>query len=136
VKSAYNLLYKRSSGGTESSSSRSVESFWNRIWSSRVQPKIRNFIWRACRNILPTQTRLFDKQISYTFSCQWCEDEPETSDHVLWHCEFAQRVWATCPVILPARMEIKMSVMDFVSCCLRDLDSTDIVILFYTMWTL
>ena len=55
---------------------------------------------------------------------------------MLWHCEFAQRVWATCSVILPARMEIQMSVVDFVSCCLRDLDSTNIAILLYTAWTL
>jgi hypothetical protein len=29
-----------------------------------------------------------------------------------------------------------MSVVDFMSCCLRDLDSIDIAILFYTAWTL
>lgn len=43
------------------------------LWSGQVQPKIRLFMWRACLDILPTRTKLFDKGFLYSFSCQWCE---------------------------------------------------------------
>ena len=69
VKSAYRLLLQKSSVSSESSSTGSLKKFWNGVWSAKVQPKIRNFIWRACRNILPTQTKLFDKKILSSFSC-------------------------------------------------------------------
>jgi hypothetical protein len=48
VKSAYRLLLQKSSVSTESSLAGSLTKFWNGVWFAKVQPKIRNFIWRAC----------------------------------------------------------------------------------------
>ena len=106
------------------------------MWASNVQPKIRNFIWRACRNILPTQTKLFDKKISSSFSCQWCEDELETSDHILWQCEFAQRVWSASSVKIPSGVNVNMTFMDFLECCLRELGSPEVEITMTIAWML
>jgi hypothetical protein len=136
VKSAYRILNQQECNGAESSSVSSAKFFWKGVWSSKVQPKIRNFIWRACRNILPTQTKLFEKQISSSFSCRWCETEAETCDHVLWRCEFAQRVWSACAVKLPSRVVIQMTVVDFLECCLQELASPDVEIIFTTAWML
>jgi hypothetical protein len=101
-----------------------------------VAPKIRNFVWRACRNILPTQTKLFDMKISSSFSCHWCEEEPETGDHVLWQCEFAQRVWTACSVQLPWSVDMRMAFGDFSDVCLRDMQSPDVELIFTTAWIL
>jgi hypothetical protein len=129
VKNAYWSLLQKSNVITESSSTGSLTKFWNGVWSAKVQPKIRNFIWRACRNILPTQTKLFDKKISSSFSCQWCEDEPETGDHILWRCDFAQRVWSACSVPIPTGVDANGSFSDFLDRCLRDLGSPEIEII-------
>ena len=85
VKSAYYLLLgeANSSSGSSSSGGSLDRHLWSKIWSSQVQPKIRLFMWRACLDIIPTRTKLFDKGILHSFSCQWCETEPETSSHVL-----------------------------------------------------
>ncbi len=95
IKSAYNLLRMQQSqlAAMSSSSSPHWTQLWNGIWATHVQPKIKLFVWRACKNILPTQTNLFDRRVISSFSCKWCDEEAETTDHVLWRCEFAQRVW-------------------------------------------
>ena len=136
VKNAYHLLLQKANVNTESSSAGSLTKFWNGVWSAKVQPKIQNFIWRACRNILPTQTKLFDKKISSSFSCKWCEDEPETGDHILWQCDFAQRVWNACLVPIPSGVDVTGSFSDFLDCCLRDLDSPEIEIIMTVAWML
>jgi hypothetical protein len=110
--------------------------FSGMVWSSRVQLKVRNFIWRACRNILPTQTKLFEKKISSSFSCLWCEEEPETCDHVLWRCEFAQRVWGAFSISLPGGVDILLTFMEFMECCLKGMKFPEVEIIFNTAWML
>ena len=136
VKSAYRLLYQKSISGVASASAGSIKVFWDGVWSSQVQPKVRNFIWRACHNILPTKTKLFEKKISTSFSCPWCEEEPETCDHILWQCEFAQKVWSACSVSLPRGVDIRLSFLEVMECCLKGLKSPDVEIIFNTAWML
>ena len=73
------------------------------------------FIWRACKNILPTQTNLFDRGVTQTFSYHWCEDVAETTDHILWSCDFAQRVWQASTVPIPPRYDLQMSFGDLIN---------------------
>ena len=138
VRSAYQLLRSQLAQQEPSTSSATSlnTKLWNGIWSARVQPKVKMFIWRACKNILPTQTNLFDKGVTQTFSCLWCEDEAETTDHVLWNCEFAQRVWLASTVPIPPRYDFHMSFADFISCALNDIQSPSIEIMFTTAWEL
>ena len=66
VRSAYflQLEIERKSTGNDASSSNParLHSFWNGIWATQVPPKIKTFIWRACNDSLPTQTKLFDRK--------------------------------------------------------------------------
>ena len=89
-------------------------------------------MWRACWDILPTRTKLFDKGFLHSYSCQWCEVEPETSSHVLWQCAFAQKVWKACPVSIPSSCSDIMSFWDFISHCIDVLKASQIAILFTT----
>ena len=36
---------------------------WKTIWALKVPPKVRNFIWRACSNILPTKDNLHHQRV-------------------------------------------------------------------------
>lgn len=36
---------------------------WNKIWSLKVPIKVRNFMWRACCNCLPTNSMLRTKRV-------------------------------------------------------------------------
>ena len=135
VRSAYHLLFgeTNSSSGSSSSGGSLDRHLWSNIWSSQVQPKIRLFMWRACLDILPTRTKLFDKGLLHSFLCQWCEMEPETLSHVLWQCAYAQKIWKACPVPIPSCNE-NMSFRDFIAHCIDVLEVHQIAILFTTAW--
>ena len=138
VKSAYGMLLANQSAPEASSSSSegSVSQCWSAIWSASVQPKIRVFLWRACKGILPTQAKLFDRGISHTYSCLWCGEDAEIVDHVLWQCEFAQRVWKECSAGLPLSFDVNWSFMEFITRCSLDLASPALEIAYTTAWVI
>ena len=137
VKSAYWLLIaQQCQVEASSSSTRDLHGFWTSVWSVKVPPKIKTFVWRVCRNILPTKTKLFERKLTSSYSCTWCMEEPETVDHVLWHCEFARKVWNACPIALPYLNVLGSSLLDFLATCLRELSSPEVEIVFATAWVL
>ena len=84
----------------------------SKLWSAQVPPKVKLFIWKACLNILPTQTSLFDKGILNSFFCKWCLEGHETCYHILWGCEFAQKVWQSVLNPIPISFEAGKTVKD------------------------
>lgn len=36
---------------------------WNRLWKLPILPKVRNFVWRVCSNILPTRANLYRRKV-------------------------------------------------------------------------
>ena len=84
VKSAYRIALKLKHGDwAEHSSARQHGATWGRIWKLNVPPKVRNFIWRACRNCLPTRNNLWRRKVRIEATCDICRQEPETTSHVL-----------------------------------------------------
>uniref|UniRef100_A0A2N9GYZ1 Reverse transcriptase zinc-binding domain-containing protein n=1 Tax=Fagus sylvatica TaxID=28930 RepID=A0A2N9GYZ1_FAGSY len=138
VRSAYKMLLSNTFAAEASSSSPTnhENQLWPAIWSASIQPKVRVFIWKARKGILSTRTNLFDKGLSNSFSCVWCEDEAETGDHLLWGCEFAQRVWKDCPVNFPAHLHASMSFKKVILCCVSDLISPGLEIVLTTAWAI
>ena len=57
-------------------------------------PKVRNFMWRACSDILPTAANLRRQRVPVDFTCTICQQQDETVAHVLWECPLARNVWA------------------------------------------
>ena len=95
VKSAYQVvlrLAQQQSG--ESSNGWSNEKIWKHIWTLKVPPKVRNFLWQACSNILPTRENLQRRKVAVNPQCEFCKQQPETVSHVLWECPFARNTWA------------------------------------------
>ena len=70
-----------------------MKEFWKFIWRLRVPNKIRNFTWRACRNILPTKANLYRRQVTPDSICEVCGKAEETTAHLFWHCHRAKEVW-------------------------------------------
>lgn len=52
----------------------------NCVWN------IKNFLWRACRNCLPTRIRLQTKCVQCPDHCAVCEDYGEDSTHLFFIC--------------------------------------------------
>ena len=67
---------------------------WKTIWSMRVAQKVKNFVWRACRNALPTKKELVRKTITADPICDRCCTTVEDPLHALWSCSEVDIVWA------------------------------------------
>jgi hypothetical protein len=137
VQSAYHLLLaQQRSGKASSSTNSSWNSLWKAIWSARVQPKVKLFIWRACSDILPTQSNLFRRGVSNAMSCRWCEDDVKTVSHALWQCDFAQKVWKAAPISFPSDCVSSLCFTDVVHCCVQSLAHPNLEIMLTTAWKL
>ena len=65
VRSAYSLavqLTKPEAVGTSSDSSHRRH-FWRRIWSLSIPHKLRHFVWRVCKEILPSKANLVKRKV-------------------------------------------------------------------------
>ncbi|KAL8161427.1 hypothetical protein V2J09_012916 [Rumex salicifolius] len=84
VGSAYQMLLQKEiaeeSEGASSSSNDS-ELLWNKLWRLNVPLRVRSFIWRGCRNILPTKVNLCRRGITPDDRCEFC-GRLETDIHV------------------------------------------------------
>jgi hypothetical protein len=67
---------------------------WYLIWKIRTLPKVKNFMWRVCRNCLPTCIRIQDKGINCPDQCVLCDARIEDSLHVFFLCSNSQGIWA------------------------------------------
>jgi len=70
-----------------------MESSWNLIWKLKVPPKVKNLIWRICRNCLPTRVRLRDKGVNCTAKYALCNMDGEDSMHLLFRCASSVNIW-------------------------------------------
>ncbi|KAF5442887.1 hypothetical protein F2P56_035499 [Juglans regia] len=95
VKSAYHLQVSLNDNKMgQASDTSNHEALWNRLWKLKVPNKIKIFIWRSAREILPTRVNLHKRKIIDSPMCPICLIHPETVSHVLWTCKAAQDVWS------------------------------------------
>ena len=98
VKSAYHVAHgwlseRRSLGtGGEESNRQKKKKFWTSIWSLKCPGKVRHFLWKVCKNILPTNLSLWLRKVSKDKRCGLC-GLAESSGHALWECGMAEAVW-------------------------------------------
>lgn len=66
---------------------------WKFVWGLQVPPKIRNFIWRALSDNLPTKVALIARSMDVDPLCGYCNVAEETSIHALVLCPVVKQVW-------------------------------------------
>lgn len=94
VRSAYYLAKEMEDRAkAESSKGRHCSEVWKRLWKLKVPNAEKNFIWRACHNILPTKDNLMRRKVVKDPKCPICELEIETTFHILWECPSAMDEW-------------------------------------------
>ncbi|KAK2398440.1 putative mitochondrial protein [Trifolium repens] len=66
---------------------------WQGIWRLKIPPKVKDLMWRMCRNVVPTRKRLQDKGVQCPLTCVSCSESEEDLDHICFHCPFSVQVW-------------------------------------------
>lgn len=59
---------------------------WNGIWALNCPNKIKNFMWRACRNSVPSKVNLMRRTILQEAICERCHQVEESVVHAVWSC--------------------------------------------------
>ena len=55
---------------------------------------MKNFLWTACSESLPTKLNLWKRKVLCNAWCERCEEEVENIGHAVWHCVVNSQVWA------------------------------------------
>ena len=70
-----------------------MEMIWKLVWSLKCPNKVKHFLWRACKNVLPTKHCLKYRKVILEDNCDLC-GEYESSGHILWGCRVAREAWS------------------------------------------
>ena len=55
--------------------------------------KVRNFVWRACKNSIPVKTNLMKRKVLNEDRCDHCHLSCEDTSHALWNCPCLSPIW-------------------------------------------
>ena len=55
--------------------------------------QVKNFIWRACNESLPTKLNMFKRKVTNNAICEVCEAEMEDTVHAIWGCQRVKEIW-------------------------------------------
>ena len=78
-----------------SSSIENHKKFWKSLWQLRMPNKIKNFVWRACNEVLPTKMNLHHRHVTDLDICDLCGEFPEDTIHAIWTCKEVAGVWSS-----------------------------------------
>ena len=96
VRSVYRFLAKEKSDPTSPPFSQSeAPSVWDCIWRLSVPNKVKNFLWRACREALPVKMNLVRRRVIEEDVCCHCNLKAEDGFHALWDCSELSAIWET-----------------------------------------
>ncbi|KAK7289933.1 hypothetical protein RIF29_03979 [Crotalaria pallida] len=94
-------------------------------------------VWRAAKNILPTNKRLYERGLTIDPICPQCGMEEETIAHVLLQCEETRRIWFASPVTLHVPVDTDLSFTDWISFVINKEEKSGIANVFnliYALW--
>ena len=139
VRSAYGvslkLLRKTCSMRTigDCSDKTKVAQVWKVVWKLNYPNKIKHFMWRACREILPTNYCLAVRRVSNNDRCGFC-GECESSGHILWDCKVVVEVWREVDLGLPRLNQPPRDFVDAVWVTMERKEDTDCVLFAIMTW--
>ena len=82
IRSCYKVLTSTTLG--------SFAGVWRKLLNLNMPNKVKNFVWRAAKNVLPTTVNLISKRVVILSTCPVCNAYEETILHSLIVCIFAK----------------------------------------------
>lgn len=109
---------------------------WSGIWSLQIPNKMKNLMWRACRNSLSTKQNLVRRTIIESPLCNRCKLEPDTTLHALWSCNELDFVWEDKSTWACRGSTTFMDFKELLSWMIRTQQNSDLFsVTAWTIWT-
>ncbi|XP_074291074.1 uncharacterized protein LOC141617835 [Silene latifolia] len=67
---------------------------WRTIWLLPIQQRVRMFLWLAGHERIMVNVNRVKQNMGDNPLCPRCEEDEETTDHLLRHCEISRQVWS------------------------------------------
>ncbi|KAH6763321.1 hypothetical protein C2S52_020754 [Perilla frutescens var. hirtella] len=97
VRSGYWVAMSLKDASTSKASSSSYNSTdWRWFWKLSIPPRIKIFIWKCMRGVLPTNTNLAKKGIVLDHTCVRCSLSEESPEHAPRDCPWVNFFWKIC----------------------------------------
>lgn len=74
-----------------------VRNIWRKVWGLFVPNKVRNFLWRAINNSIPSKVNVIRCKVIYEDACDHCKAGSEDVIDALWVCTHLASVWESHP---------------------------------------
>lgn len=75
------------------------KSVWRKLWG--LISKVKVFLWKACREILPARTALRRRGMNITPECPRCDEQSESAVHAVGQCPAIRPIWDNGPQCTP-----------------------------------
>ena len=99
VKSGYRFLFEANTLQQPGpSNAEAMKPLWSKVWSLAMPNKVKNLIWRACSNSLPTKVNLARRKITSDGLCDICRVHQEDMVHTLYGCPVLSSLWNQTPI--------------------------------------
>ena len=109
---------------------------WKGIWTLQVPNKVKNLLWRACRNALPTKASLVHRTIINDPLCDHCPGAREMLVHALWDCKELDTVWADSELSQLHREANFLDFKELLSWLLQQHDKVEVFVMTtWLIWT-
>ncbi|KAL5864153.1 hypothetical protein ACOSQ3_001667 [Xanthoceras sorbifolium] len=104
------------------------------LWGLNIPAKVRMFVWRACRNMLPTRSLLAARRVPVGAGCPLCDAADESVLHSLWLCRSLAESKAAVPFLARLRLPAAGSFLDFILACFSILLVQEMELLLVLLW--
>ena len=112
-----------------------VKPLWQAIWQMKTPSKVKNLVWRACRNSLPTKLNLVKQQVITNDRCDLCQSQQEDVHHALYLCPKLTELWQVVPLWNHSRLKQSDNFMDLLGCIFAEnWDPTLFSMVIWAIW--
>lgn len=86
VQLSYRVLAKENAINPPNENLNPSNEVWKVLWGLSMPNKVKSFLWRACRDALPTKVNLKKRKVISMDTCEHYHGELESALHALWKC--------------------------------------------------
>ena len=94
--------------------------------------KVKNFLWRVCKEALPVKTNLVRRKVLAEDICCHCNLKAEDGVHVLWDCANLSAIWEADTLWLFCRSKKFTNFYELVGFVLENGRNLELFVVFVT----